>query len=490
MRAKLPVMTEWCVGLGRLKVEPLTGEEIYEIERVAFDVLEKVGIEIRQHEALRLLKDAGAAVDSNRMVAKIPPYLIREALRCVPNGFRLAGRDRKRPLRVEKGSTYFATGDAKNIIGLDGRVRASTLKDAETYTTLADALDQVHFVYVIGVQDVPPVLSDRYRYYIGFKHTTKPITAYIRSAEGARDVVKMAKVIAGGEEELRKAPPFYYGYSAVSPLCWDTAELDAFEVLVKNGIPVSVESCPMLGASGPATIAGCLVVAHAEILAGILLNQLYRRGAPCIYCMGGAYIIDMRTCETVNGSPEVGLITAAGAQLAGHHDLPSMSWVRTDSKIHDVQAGYEKATSALMQISSGNNLIWGIGSMESNTSASYKQAVIDNEIFPMALRAARGITVNSETLARDIIEKVGIKGHFLAENHTLRNYSKECIVPELTDRWSRRRWERDGRKGMEDKALQKATEILQTHKPEPVPKDIEQELWQIVKMAEEKHGNA
>jgi trimethylamine--corrinoid protein Co-methyltransferase len=232
------------------------------------------------------------------------------------------------------------------------------------------------------------------------------------------------------------------------------------------------------------------VVAHAEILAGILLNQLYRRGAPCIYCMGGAYIIDMRTCETVNGSPEVGLITAAGAQLAGHHDLPSMSWVRTDSKIHDVQAGYEKATSALMQISSGNNLIWGIGSMESNTSASYKQAVIDNEIFPMALRAARGITVNSETLARDIIEKVGIKGHFLAENHTLRNYSKECIVPELTDRWSRRRWERDGRKGMEDKALQKATEILQTHKPESVPKDIEQELWQIVKMAEEKHGNA
>ena len=158
--------------------------------------------------------------------------------------------------------------------------------------------------------------------------------------------------------------------------------------------------------------------------------------------------------------------------------------------MHDVQTGYEKALSALLQIASGNNLIWGIGSMESNTAASYKQAVIDNEIFPMALRAARGITVSNETLARDVIERVGIKGHFLAEKHTLSNYQRECIIPELTDRWSRRKWEKEGGKGMADKALQKARETLQTHKPQPVSREVDQELWQVVKIAQEKHANS
>ena len=472
-----------------MNVDVLTTEEIYEIERAALDVLERVGIEIRQSEALRLLGEAGATIDPKKMVAKIPPHLIKEALKCVPNSFRLAGRERKNSLRVEKGSTYFATGDAKNIVGLDGTFHVSVMNDAQTYTKLADALDHVHFVYVIGVEDVPSILSDRYRYYIGFTNTSKPVTAYIRSAEGARDIVKMAKIITGGEEEMRKAPPFYYGYSAVSPLCWDTTQLNVFEVLVKNNIPVSVESSAMLGATGPGTLAGCLVVAHAEILAGILVNQLFKRGAPCVYCLGFACTFDMRTCETVNGSPEVGLLAAAGAQLARHYDLPSTSWIRTDSKVHDVQAGYEKALSAMLQVASGNNLIWGIGSIESNT-ASYTQAVIDNEIFPMALRAADGILVNDETLARGVIEKVGIKGHFLAEKHTSVNYRKENFIPTLTDRWSRARWLQNGGKGMEDKAREKAAEILQTHKPDPLPKEVDQELWQIVKAAEAKQSSA
>ena len=472
-----------------MNIDVLTREEIYAIENAALEVLEKVGIEIRQNEALRILGEAGATTDPKKMVAKIPPYLIKEALDSVPSGFRLAGRDRKQSLRVEKGSAFFATGDAKYVIGLDGAFHVSMMNDAQTYTRLADALDHAHFVYVIGIEDVPAILSDRYRYYVGFTNTSKPVTAYIRSAEGARDIVKMAKIIAGGEDELREAPPFYYGYSAVSPLCWDTTQLDVFEVLAKNGVPVSVESSAMLGATGPGTLAGCLVLAHAEILAGILVNQLYRRGAPCLYCLGFSCTFDMRTCETVNGSPEVGLLAAAGAQLARHYDLPSTSWVRTDSKMHDVQDGYEKATSAILQIASGNNLIWGIGSIESNT-ASYTQAVIDNEIFPMALRAADGITVNDETLARDVIEKVGIKGHFLAEKHTLLNYRKENFIPALTDRWSRARWLQNGGKGMEDMARQKATEILQTHKPNPLPKDVDQELWQIVKMAEAKQSSA
>jgi len=477
---------EWRIDLGRLNLDPLTREEIYEIERAALEILENVGIKMRQHEALRILGDAGATTDSEKMVAKIPPHLIKEALKWVPNGFTLTGRDKSRSLKVERGNVYFGTGDAKNILDMEGSFRPSTMKDAQAYTLLADALDQVHFVYVIGVEDVPPMLSDRYRCYLGFANTTKPITADIKSAEGARDAVKMAKIVAGGEEELRRAPPFYHGYCAVSPLCWDTGELDVFEVLAKNGIPVSVESSPMLGTSGPGTLAGCLVLAHAEILAGILVNQLYRKGAPCIYCIGFAATFDMKTCEPVEGGPEAGLLAAAGAQLARHYDLPSMSWIRTDSKMHDVQAGFEKGLSSMLQIASENNLIWGLGSMASNT-ASYRQAVIDNEIFPMALRAARGLTINDETLALDVIKKVGISGHFLAEKHTLANYQRECIIPTLTDRWSRKRWEKDGRKGMEDKALQKAGEILHSHKPEPLPKEIDKELWGVVKSAEEKH---
>lgn len=465
-------------------MELLTKRELHEIDSATFEILQRVGIIIRHSEALKLLDKVGAEVNYKEMTAKIPEYLVKDALKYAPNRFKLVGRNKKHILKVEKGCTYFSTGDALNITDLNGQTRTSTKKDAENFTRLADALEKVHFVYIINVGDVPSAVSDRYRYFVGFNNTSKPITGVIQNAEGAKDIVEMASVIAGGKEGLRKRPPFFYGYNATSPLNWGANAIDVFKVLATNSIPVSVQSSPMSGGTAPVTLAGTVVLFNAEILSGILITQLFKKGAPCIYCAGFSYVMDMKTGEAMTGSPEVGLLSAAGAQLAKHYDLPSMSWIRSDSKVSDAQAGYEKALLAILQVASGNNLIWCIGSTDFEMTVSYEQAIIDNEILEMVCRANRGIETTDETLALAAIERVGFGGNFLGDPHTLRHYKKECVNAKITDKWSREIWEKRGARSVAERAREKAKIILKDHRPEPLPKDVKKKLWNIVKRAE------
>jgi len=460
--------------------EPLSLNDLYEIHSTSLELLERVGIAVYYDEALKLLEEVGAEIDHSKHVARIPAYLVKDALGSVPNRFKLMGRDPKKRLNVDRDHTYFTIADCGKIIDIDGRIRDSTQKDAENLVILADYLKNVNFVSVPNAGDVPASIRDQYSYYIGFNNTTKPIAGHISNGDVARDVVEMASIVVGGADELRKNPPFCYDFCTTSPLQWDKKYVGAFKVLANSGIPVGICGTPMLGVTGPVTLAGTLVLANAEVLSGILLVQLFEKGAPCVYWAGGG-AFDMRTLQVLQGAPESGLLGAATAQLARYYDLPSMSWIHTDAKISDAQAGYEKALGAFMQISAGNTLVWGIGMMDVACAGSYEEAVIDDEIVEMVFRSLRGIEVNEDSLALDVIERVGIGGNYIRERHTLRNFMKELSQVRVSDRRSREKWMNDGGKDTARRASEIAQKILKEHQPERLTMDVRHQLEKVLK---------
>jgi trimethylamine--corrinoid protein Co-methyltransferase len=254
----------------------------------------------------------------------------------------------------------------------------------------------------------------------------------------------------------------------------DAHYTDMMLEIVRHGLPVSISVEPLSGATAPITLAGHLAQWAAEALSGVTLVQLTRKGSPCLPGYVGT-ITDLRNMGYLSGAVEQGLLNAGVAQLSHYWNLPCYATSgMSDSKALDVQTGYEGAMTTLMAALSGANFIHdAAGLMEFAMVASYEKYVIDNEIIGMAMRAVRGIEVSTETLAQEVIEKVGPGGNFLAEDHTARHLRSEFYFPTLSDRESREDWVAAGAKTARERAREKARQILQTHQPARWPAEVD-----------------
>jgi trimethylamine--corrinoid protein Co-methyltransferase len=231
----------------------------------------------------------------------------------------------------------------------------------------------------------------------------------------------------------------------VSPLRLDEHYSRLTIEVAREGIPVVVPAEPLCGATGPVTLAGTLVVQNVDTLAGVMLAQLANRGTPVIYG-SVASVADLASMKYLSGAIEMGLLNAAAAQMAQFYRLPYYATAgMTDSKTPDAQAGYESALTNLMVALAGGNFIHdAAGFIEFCMTASYDKLVIDNEIIGLVMRAVDGIKVNEETIALDVIKKVGPGGHYIAQRHTRRHMRNEQYVPQFGDRSDRAEWERKG----------------------------------------------
>ena len=227
----------------------------------------------------------------------------------------------------------------------------------------------------------------------------------------------------------------------------------------------------MAGVSGPVTLAGAAAVGNAEILAGLVVNQLLEPGRPCVYNLGLAHIFDMRTTIAVTGAPENHLLADISAAMGRFYNLPSCSWVSTESMGPDSQAALEKSMGFFTHLQSGVSLIWGVGQLESELTLSPAQAVIDNEILAYVRRYLRGVEVTEETLAVDITRDVGISGEFLSEEHTLDHFRTEFFDPSILFRERRSAWQEGGSKSLHEAAEAKADEMIAEPLPETLTDD-------------------
>jgi trimethylamine--corrinoid protein Co-methyltransferase len=236
--------------------------------------------------------------------------------------------------------------------------------------------------------------------------------------------------------------------------------LDIFARTAGAGIPVSINGEPMAGATGPVTLAGTAAVGNAEILAGIVINQLLEPGRPCTYNLGLAHTFDMRAAIAVTGGPENHILADVSAAMGRYYNLPSSSWVSTESLLPDAQAAMEKSAGFVWHMQSQVSNIWGVGQLESELTFSPAQAVIDNEMIAYANRLLRPVEVSDDTLALDVTREAGIGGQFLDLDHTVMRYRDELFSPALLFRGTRETWTSQGALSLTARAEQRAAALI------------------------------
>jgi trimethylamine--corrinoid protein Co-methyltransferase len=321
------------------------------------------------------------------------------------------------------------------------------------WARLLDRLPNVDGVFSLSLDDIHPRARDVVGLRVIAENTTKHIRVLCFTPAGMDVIVRMKDVVGD-------FPWFSIGFTAHGPLRWTNLALDIFYRTAGHGIPITVNGEPMAGASGPVTLAGSAAVGTAEILAGIVVNQILEPGRPCIFNLGLAHTFDMRTAIAITGGPENALLAQLSARLGRFYNIPSGSWVSTESMIPDAQAGLEKMCGWLTHLQEKTSLIFGVGQLESEISVSPAQAVIDNEMIDFARRYLRGVDVNKETLAADVIREVGIAGSFLGEIHTFDNFRNELFMPDILYRRTRTPWKEAGSPRLEDTAEAKAHALM------------------------------
>lgn len=483
-------MDVWNLRGGKLRF--LTDEQIHEIHSAALAVLQRAGCFFEHEGALKILEEGGARVNHTTKIVHFPHTLVEQAIRQTPDGIYLPARNPKYDIYAEEDRVYFGPGTLSiKVIDLDtGECRLGTFRDAQDFPRLIDALEHIHFYKgMIHPSDVNQRLADLYMVYAAFCNTTKQISNTPYSTEAALDMTRMGEILAGGMDEFRLKPYIIMNMLAVSPLQWGHTNVNTIIELAKLKVPMIIGSEPQNGTTGPATLAGGVVLNTAETLAGITLAQLVSPGVPVMWGNVGS-LSDMKTGLFASGAVELGMMNVAASQMAKFYKLPIYATGgMTDSKTSDCQAGYEKALQALtIALGGGNYIHDAAGLLESCLTSSYEEYVIDNEMLGMVARVLSGIEVSGETLAVDVIEKVGPRGNFLGEMHTLQSISREHFFPKLSNRQIREDWERDGSKTVMDVAREKAREILRTHQPTQLPEDVDREFQLILKKAEEGYG--
>lgn len=466
----------------------LSPSQCEEILLAAQEVLERTGVTYHDDEALQIMKKAGCHVDGNRV--RIPSYLVDRALRTVPHRVTLCNsRTGSRDVLLEGNNAYFGTGSDTpfTIDPFTGERKRSTKESVGWACKVIDALPNLDFVMSLGiVQNVPLLISDRYQFETQVLNTSKPIVTTAHDIYGFADIIEMCEIIVGGEEELRKNPIMTLYAEPISPLqhAWEAAS--KLILAAKKALPVVYTPCVMAGGTVPSTMAGVLTNGLAESLSGLVLHQNTREGAPFI--MGGVFtVMDMSTTIFSYGSPEFNLLMSALADMAHYLKLPMFGTAGcTDSCSCDEQAGIEAALSIAMTAMSGPNLNHDVGYVEYGSTASLELLTISDDIIGMARRLVRGIRVDDETLAIDLIDKVGPGGHFLAEDHTLKHFKTETWYPKLINRQRYEMWQAAGSKTLTEMANEKVKDIILNYEPDPLPKDIQQKIRAIVERAESK----
>jgi trimethylamine--corrinoid protein Co-methyltransferase len=456
----------------------LDDEQMHRIHLAVLQVLEDVGVFVEHDGALRIFADAGCKVDFEKRRVRIPEHVLRRALGTAPSRFTLYGLRPEFDVHVDTTSIYTIGGSsALNVIDLDGNRRVATLQDLEDLTRLQDALLNLHIMHgIVNPQDIPQEGFDRRLFAAVMKNTARNYYSQGTGGPSVRDQIDQAALLLGGVEAVKARPPFTIVLCMISPLTQSQIRVEELLACAEEGIPLYVEVDAQPGATTPITIAGTLVEECANVLCGITLAQLVRPGLPCIFAIASG-VLDMSTMCYSGADPRATLLHVATAQMALYYNLPFQGGTGIDAVTSDVQAGYERGMQVLANTLAGTNFIHlSIGMIEQMMTASYEQCVIDNEILDAAFVMARGLEVNDETLAVDVIREVGPGGNFLEHPHTGDNFRKYCWFPKLTVRERWETWQAHGALDMRQRANAEARRILGEHHPAYIDEKTKAEL--------------
>ena len=454
-------------------------EEILSLHNASLGALEQIGVVMQDARALEIMRSAGADVDLARQVVKIPEYLVEEALRKAPKSVKLFGREAEWDIILFEKIVY--NGSSNNAVRIsmrDGSSRSATFKDLEDFVRLQDALPSVHIMLspLTDLIDVPKKSVYKRCYEAVLKNTSKHSINQADSAGDVKAELEMAAAAMGWSEieAFAKHPIFSMICDMAPPLRLGSTTLEVMMECAKYGVPIHVETDCSAGATAPITTAGLVIQQNAEVLSGITLVQLIKPGCPVVYAHS-PFVPEMRTGMALTGAPERSIFSGAAVQLARSYGIPACGvGGASESKVPDIQAGYEKAISFITLALDGHNIIQGgLGMLETHNSVSMEQSIIDDEIIQNIFRIMLPSEISERTIIEslDAIKAVGPGGsHYMSQKHTLQHLS-ELHISGIADRSARSTWEKD-RKGIVENAGAKVEQILKGHHIDHLPTDL------------------
>ena len=445
----------------------------------AFQLLIKPGIKVQNAEARILLADAGAQVDEETLVVKIPGQIVHKALETVPHEFFLYDYDGNPKVQYGGDAVQFDPGSS-GITVLDPITlehKTAETADLIRIIKVAESLPQYDAQSTAVVcDDVPKELHDLYRLYLVMLYSKKPIVTGAFTNATVHHMIDMLAIFAGGRENLRERPRAVFDVCPSPPLIWSNFGAGNLITLARAGVPAEIVSMPLAGAASPVTLVGSVTQHAAECLSGITIHQLAHAGSPIVW--GGApAIFDMRKGGTPFGAVETAMIDSSYAQVGKSFGLPTHAYLgATESKLLDTQAGLESGIGAMIGALSGINMISGSGMLDSLVCQSPEKLVTDAEGVAMAKRMVQGMKIHTETLATQFYEGVNFKGgDFLKQRITLQLFQKEQHMPgTVIDRDSMRGWKESGSLDTFGRARLRVDQLLASYiRPELDPAKVQ-----------------
>ncbi|RLC69082.1 MAG: hypothetical protein DRI52_09290 [Chloroflexi bacterium] len=464
----------------------LTQREIEAVHHTSLAILRDVGVSLPNREALDALAGAGADVDFNHQIARIPERLVVESLEQAGKQYILHGRDPERTARFGYGDFVLVSspGQFAWVDKDGGERRQPTQEDTRAGIRVSDALEHIDIVGAMAMAlDVPAEYRDVWMAAELVKGSTKPTHVWVANGRSLEYILRIYEAVTGGRQAHRQRPMIAAFIEPISPLRFPETGLEILITCARYGLPIGFGPMVQAGATGPATLAGTLALENAEILAGIVLAQTFGPGVPV--CYGGIpHIMDMRSSQISFGSPEQGLMAVAMTQMAHYYGLPVYVNVGlSDSKRVDVQSGLERGMTLLMGALAEADTFGHMGILGADQAGSLEQLIVDNEMAAYVKRILRGFEVNEDTLALDVIRKVGIGGNFLGEVHTRKHFRRELWFPTTFDRRRWDEWWAEGARTMADWAHERKAQILAEHHPPAPEPDLVREIDGIVAAA-------
>jgi trimethylamine--corrinoid protein Co-methyltransferase len=450
------------------------------VHATSVDILADVGFCVPEREALARLEKAGFPVTWESHMVRVPSELLEAALARLPRDVQLYDRAGETPTPFERRSCFMGAGTPVNVFDLEtSERRAATRQDVRDLVTLQDALPHIDVVRPTVTATDWGESSDLVEMAELLRCTRKPVVHRTLSPERVDAAVEMLAVVAGGEEAFRARPNFATLYCPISPGYFTPENVRCMLRWAAHGVPITLLSMAMGGASAPATLLGELLVINTDILAWIVALQILHPGVPLLYGSVSA-VLDMRTGLLPLGAPERGMVNAGAARMGRYYGIPSMcGGLSSDAKELDAQAGFEKAVTAVPLLLEGASIVYGVGATDAGASISYTQMILDDEFIGGLQRMMEGIGVHDLAEEVALIKANTPRGNFLRAKHTRRTF-REHWLPEILNRDAYETWRAKGQT-VEQVCRRKAQDLLAQHVPPPVPAAVEAELERIVR---------
>lgn len=458
----------------------LTQEQVERTHTASLEILEEVGLLVRNEKARTIFQQHGCQVESGTQMVRFPPKVVEKYRSMLPTTFTFYARDPKYDRTIPQDGPVIVTGSsAPDLIDpVTGRDRRARSDDIARIAHLIQELP-AYDVFSISTlaDDAPEGQFTLARLYPSLKYCLKPVRSTTKDMDDIQTILRLLYTVAGSEAAYRAHPFVVHHYCpVVSPLTMDQLSTEALIFFCEQALPVYPSIVPNAGLTSPMSMAGTLAQGNAEFLAISVLMQMVRGGTPTIYATLPT-VADMRSGAYASGGIECGMLHMAFAQMARFYHVPYGGYIGlSNAKVNDAQSGYETGMSTVAGVLAGADMLNMGGLLDALKAFDFAKAMIDDEIALMLKRLKRGITFDEQELALQVIAQVKPGGSFMMNPHTLKRMKSEALLTRLADREAREGWEKKGSLDIQRRAMQRVGEILAKESTAAFPEEVDRRI--------------